>query len=70
MFSIADATLYSFGFGYLVSEFEADLKEVTDEVSGYTGVSYNANDITAGNVVYNPMRISLFMEKQKRILFR
>lgn len=67
---IGDATLYSFGigyqidaysrmdvgFGYLYSEFEADVNWVEDSEGNITAVgeSKNANDTTPGQVVYNP----------------
>ena len=67
---IGDATLYSFGigyqfdadsrmdfgFGYLHSEFEADVNWVEDDQGNLkaVGESKNANDTTPGQVVYNP----------------
>lgn len=70
LFPIADANMYSFGFGYqidsesrldfalayLVSEYDADLSVVTDENGKEiaTNESSNANSITPGDVVYNP----------------
>ncbi|MBV1921378.1 MAG: outer membrane protein transport protein, partial [Pseudomonadales bacterium] len=70
LFPIADANLYSFGFGYqidsesrmdfaiayLVSEYEADLSVTVDEDGKEiaSNVSTNANSITPGDVIYNP----------------
>jgi len=85
LFPIADADLYSFGFGYqidsesrmdfavayLVSTFEADLRVTVDEngKETATGVSSNANSITPGDVVYNPYAYLPIEGKTEAYLF-
>lgn len=85
LFPIADADLYSFGFGYqidsesrmdfavayLVSEYDADLSVTVDENGKEvaSNQSTNANSIVPGDVVYNPYAYLPIEGKTEAYLF-